>query len=97
MDEREPNEVFQRRIGRLKVSELMDRYPESKPVLFNHLGASCFGCPAATEETVSLALRVHRSLEDEFYQDLARALGSSPFAIRESDSGSISMKGGHDG
>jgi hypothetical protein len=79
---REPSEVFQERIGRLKVSELMDRYPESKPVLFNHLGASCFECPAAMEETVSLALRVHRSLEDEFYQDLARVFSSTP-AIHE--------------
>ena len=79
---REPREVFQVRISRLKVSELMEQYPESKTVLFNHLGASCFECPALTEETVSLALRVHHSLKEEFYDDLARAL-SRASAIHE--------------
>lgn len=81
----ESSEAFRQRIGQLKVSELMDRYPDSKPVLFNHLGASCFECPAATQESVDLALRVHHSLEDEFYQDLAQALEGGAPVSRECD------------
>jgi len=65
---------FRERIGGLKVSELMERHPESQAVLFNHFGASCFECPAVAEETVDLALRVHHSLEDEFYQDLREVI-----------------------
>jgi len=65
---------FKNRIGTLKVDELMKRFPETKPALYNHFGASCFECPASSEEEVALAIRVHDSLEVEFYKDLAETL-----------------------
>ena len=65
---------FRSRIGSTIVADLMRQFPDSKPVLYNHFGASCFECPAVTAETIAFAIRVHDSLEDEFYADLAESL-----------------------
>lgn len=59
----------------MKVEELLNRFPDSKPVVYNHFGASCFECPAVAEEDVQLAILVHDSLEEDFYRDLAQTLG----------------------
>ncbi len=65
---------FKARFGSMKVEELMNRFPASKSVLYNHFGASCFECPAASEEIVAFAIRVHDSQEEQFYTDLAETL-----------------------
>ena len=74
MTSRETLESFKSRIGGLKVAELLEQFPESQAIVFNHFGASCFECPGKTEETVDLAIRVHESLAEEFYRDLAATL-----------------------
>jgi hypothetical protein len=66
--------LFQERIGSMLIVDLIARHPESKQVLFNHFGASCFACPGRVEETVTLGVRVHRAEEEEFYRDLAAAI-----------------------
>lgn len=71
---KETYSVFKSRIGSLRVDDLMTRFPQSKPALYNHFGASCFECPAASEENVSLAVLVHGSPEVEFFKDLAESL-----------------------
>lgn len=65
---------FKTRVGSMRIGELMERYPQAKPTLYRHFGASCFECPAAAEENIALGVRVHDSLEGAFYTDLAEAL-----------------------
>lgn len=75
MPEKESRSDFKARIGRMKVEELMKQFPQSKVVLYEHFGASCMDCPAAFEEDLELAIRVHDSLEEDFYDDLAGVFG----------------------
>ena len=65
---------FTARMAAIRIDELIRRFPQSKPVLFNHFGASCFECPASSDENVGFGVRVHDSLQEEFYSDLAEAL-----------------------
>jgi len=74
MPAKETLREFKARIASMRIDELLERFPQSKPTLYNHFGASCFDCPAAAEENVACAIRVHDSLEEEFYADLAEAL-----------------------
>ena len=76
MESRESVEDFTARVGRMRVAELLRLYPGSRPVLYNHFGESCFECPAQEEETVELAVQVHRSLREEFYRDLYHEIES---------------------
>jgi len=61
-------------VSTLTVKELLQSRPASAAVLYNHFGASCFECPAAVEETVDFAVRVHEAVPEDFYRDLADAL-----------------------
>ncbi len=60
-------------LRRMTLAELLERFPQAKAVLHTHFGASCFECPAVSEETVELGARVHR-VEEEFYRDLLEAI-----------------------
>jgi hypothetical protein len=56
------------------IAEVLRLYPESRPVLFDHFGASCFNCPAVTEESLELGIAVHRVDQTVFLDDLIHAI-----------------------
>lgn len=62
--------------GDMIVAEVIERHPELVDVLFNH-GIQCFGCGAATSETLADGYRGHYGPDSDveaFLQELNGAL-----------------------
>lgn len=64
------------RFGSMIIREVLEKHPEILPVLFDHMGGSCWGCPAAGAETLEQAMAAHDVDADQFYRDLAEVLKS---------------------
>jgi len=64
-------------LAEMKIAQLISAYPQTRPVLFSHFGASCFDCPASTEETTDLGVRVHSADAESFYNELMERISIS--------------------
>lgn len=62
------------RLDGLPISRVLADHPGAEPVLYRHLGASCFDCPGRFEETLDLGIRLHEADPDSFYEDLEKAI-----------------------
>ncbi len=58
------------------IQEAIEDHPEILPVLYNHLGASCFDCPGRFEETLEKGIRLHEADPEIVLRDLRRNLKS---------------------
>lgn len=44
--------------GKMKFSEVLNKYPETADVFFKH-GMACFGCPASMMESIEDGIKAH--------------------------------------
>jgi len=59
----------------MPIRRAIEEHPEILPVLYNHLGASCFECPGRFEESLEKGILLHEADLERAVEDLRRALG----------------------
>ena len=75
------------KLAEMEIAQLLSTFPESRAVLFNHFGASCFECPASNEETVALGVSVHSADSECFFNDLIKVIHGSQSLDEASETG----------
>ena len=53
----------------MTIGEITNKYPKTIPVFLNH-GLHCFGCPAASQETLEEVVKLHQIDFEKFLKDL---------------------------
>ena len=56
----------------MAISAIIQKYPETSSVFLNY-GLYCFGCLAASSETIKIAAKLHKINLDKFLEDLNEA------------------------
>ena len=57
------------------IGEVIENYPNSRPVFEKHFGSGCFDCPGQAYESLDMACRMHGVEPEEFIVELNAALG----------------------
>lgn len=76
MPDPQVNSEEMEKLKNLSIQRIIEGYPWILPVLYNHLGASCFDCPGRFEETLAKGVILHEADSVRFYEDLERVLKS---------------------
>jgi hypothetical protein len=68
--------ITREQLETMRIKDLLDAFPETAAVLYNHFGASCFGCPAVQKERLETGVLVHQADADHFYRDVMEEIQS---------------------
>lgn len=58
---------------KMKIEEILDKYPETLGVFMEH-GFHCIGCAAASFETIEDGAKSHKIDVDKFVEELNKAI-----------------------
>jgi hybrid cluster-associated redox disulfide protein len=59
--------------AKMSFAEVMQQHPEAAEVFFRH-GMSCFGCPAAMQETLEMGIKAHGQDVEKIVDELNKAV-----------------------
>ncbi|MCL5774250.1 MAG: DUF1858 domain-containing protein [Firmicutes bacterium] len=59
------------------IGDLLDKYPQARPVIEKHFGMACFICPGVRFESVSIGCMMHAANPGVVIKEIKEAVSHS--------------------